>query len=152
MALAIKGSALKLMLLMMLNGRKMSTMEPPIVMLNRIIALLLICCLPTFSLAGVGHQTEVEGFVVNVSDDCRLIVSIDHQAEIVRLVGINYLTEDSPEIQDARDFIRSSVLDKTVRIELLGKDPRGNILGRIYINKRCLNDTLIQAGLAEPAP
>lgn len=113
---------------------------------------MLVCFAPTLALAGIGQKKEVEAFVVNVSDDCQLIVSIDHQAEIVRLAGIDFSKEDSRERLDARDFVYSRVMNKTVRIELEGKDARGNLLGRIYISEFCLNDALIQAGLAETAP
>lgn len=127
-------------------------MEPFNVMLNRIVALLLVCLFPSFTLAGVNHRAYVKAFVVNVSDDCQLIVSIDHRAEIVQLAGIDYSNNGFRQMRDARDFVRSNVMNKNVRIELLGKDPRGNLFGRIYIDKFCLNEALIHAGLAKPAP
>jgi endonuclease YncB( thermonuclease family) len=130
----------------------MSTTEPHIVMLYRIAFSLLICLMPIRVFAGVTHQGDVKGFVVNVSHDCQLIVSIDHQAEIVRLAGIDFSNEDFREKADAREFVRSRVMNKTVRIELMGKDPRGNIFGRIYVKQFCLNEALIQEGLAAPAP
>lgn len=120
--------------------------------LKRIAVLLLVCFAPTFALAGVGQKDRVKGFVVNVSDDCQLIVSIDHRAEIVRLAGIDFSNGNYREKLDARDFIRSRVMSKTVRIKIEGKDYRGNLLGRIYIKKICLNEALIQAGLAETVP
>jgi endonuclease YncB( thermonuclease family) len=121
-------------------------------MLYRIVVSLLICLMPICVLAGVRHQEYVKAFVVNVSRDCQLIVSIDHQAEIVRLAGIDFSNEDFRKKEDARDFVRSRVLNKTVRIELLGKDPRGNLFGRIYVKQFCLNEALIHEGLAAPAP
>ncbi len=120
------------------------------VMPNRNLLLLLVWLSPSFALATVQDTATLEGNVVSVSVDCRLIVSIDHQAEIVRLFGIDYSNEESRRIQDAREFVRSKVMSKTVRIEHLGKDSRGQIIGRIYIDDCCLNEALIQAGLAEP--
>lgn len=121
-------------------------------MLNRIAVLMLVCFAPALAFAGFGQKDKVEAFVVNVSDDCQLIVSIDHQAEIVRLAGIDFSKEDARERLDARDFVYSRVMNKTVRIELEGKDVRGNLLGRIYIKEFCLNKALVQAGLAASSP
>jgi endonuclease YncB( thermonuclease family) len=120
--------------------------------LNRIAFLLLICFSPALALAGVDQEAGVKGFVVNVSNDCQLIVSIDHHAEIVRLAGIDFSDENPRDKQNARDFVRSRVMSKTVRIEPVGKDHRGNLIGRVYINKTCLNEALIREGLAESAP
>lgn len=121
-------------------------------MLYRIVALLLICLSPSYILAGVRSHEDVKGFVVNVSNDCRLIVSIENRAEIVRLAGIDFSNENFREKLDARNFVRSRVMSQTVRIEIEGKDARGNLLGWIYIKKLCLNNALVQAGLAKPAP
>ncbi len=66
--------------------------------------------------------------------------------------NIAYPNEAAQADNGARDFFRAFVLNKTVRIERLGKDQWGNILGRIYLYKSCLNEALIQAGLGEPAP
>jgi endonuclease YncB( thermonuclease family) len=119
-------------------------------MLNRIAFLFLVCLVPAVALAGVQKRTEVKGFVVNVSDDCMLIVSIDHEAQVVRLAGIAYPQDQGRHLQDAIEFVRSMVMSKKVLIESLGTDPSGNILGRIHIGAICLNDALIQAGLAQP--
>ncbi len=121
-------------------------------MLKRIVVLLVVCFFPTVSPAGVQNHAEIKGIVVNVSSDGLLIVSIDHRAEIVRLAGIAYPNEEGQADNGVRDFVRALVLNKTVRIERLGKDHWGNILGRIYFDQSCLNEALIQAGLAEPAP
>jgi endonuclease YncB( thermonuclease family) len=120
--------------------------------IGRIAVLLLVCFASTFALAGVGQIAGLRGFVVNVSDDCRLIVSIDHEAEIIRLAGIDLVDGHFRKKTDARDFVRSRVMAKTVEIELVGKDSRGNLLGKVYIDNSCLNEALIRAGLARQAP
>jgi hypothetical protein len=119
-------------------------------MLNRIAFLFLVCLMPAVALAGVQKRTEVKGFVVNVSDDCMLIVSIDHEAQVVRLAGIAYPQDQGQELQQVREFVRSMVISKKVLIECLGRDVSGNILGRIHIGAICLNDALIRTGLAQP--
>jgi endonuclease YncB( thermonuclease family) len=119
-------------------------------MLNRIAVLLLVFLAPILSPAGAHSQAELEGFVVNVTRDGLLIVSINQVAEIVRLAGIDYPQEDEPDPENMINFSRSSVMNKTVRIQRIGTDSRGNILGRVYIENRCLNDDLIHAGLVQP--
>jgi endonuclease YncB( thermonuclease family) len=120
--------------------------------LSRIAVVFLFWLVPAFAIAGIQMGTEVRGFVVDVSSDCMLIVSIDNEAEIVRLAGIAYPEDARRDLRDAVKFVSLRVLDKKVRIECLGRDPLGNILGRIYIDHSCLNDAVIQAGLALPRP
>lgn len=121
-------------------------------MLNRIALLVLVFSSLTFSLAGAQNQKEVQGFVVNVASDCTLVVSVDHRAELVRLAGITFPNEGRQDNHAAKAFMRAMVLNKTVRIQSLGKDFQGYILGRIYCGNRCLNEALIRNGLAQPAP
>lgn len=87
-----------------------------------------------------------------MASDGTLIVSIDHRAEIVRLAGISFPKDGGEGNHDAIALVRAMVLNKTVRIQSLGKDLKGYILGRIYCGDRCLNEVLIQNGLAQPAP
>jgi endonuclease YncB( thermonuclease family) len=119
-------------------------------MLNRIAILILIFFMPTASLAGVEEHTEMKGFVLNVSSDCLLIVSIDNEGTIVRLAGVAYLEDKDRDLKDAREFVSSMAMSKPVWIEYLGRDRSGILLGRVYIDNVCLNDALIQAGLAHP--
>ena len=119
-------------------------------MLNRIAVLLLIFLIPTPSLAGVQERTEVKGYVLNVSSQCLLIVSIDNEGAIVRLAGIALPEVEDRDFKDAREFVSSIAMSKTVRIECLGRDRSGILLGRVHIDNVCLNDALIQSGLAHP--
>ena len=121
-------------------------------MLNRIVVLLLLCLMPTSSLAGVQERIEVNGYVLNLSSDCLLIVSIDNEAAIVRLAGVAYPEDDRRYFNEAREFVSSMAMSKTVHIEYLGRDRSGIKLGRVHIDNVCLNDALIQAGLAQSEP
>ncbi len=118
-------------------------------MLNRIVLFLLIWLSSAFSLAGTQNHVEVKGIVFNVCDDYSLVVSIDHRAEIVVLSGIAFAKDDGQDNQGVRNFIRALVLNKAIRIQPLGRDPWGHLLGRIYFDDICLNDALIRAGLAK---
>jgi endonuclease YncB( thermonuclease family) len=120
-------------------------------MLNRIVVFLMICFTATFAFAGTQHKSEVIGYVVYVTRDCLLVVSIDHEGEVVRLAGITYPEDQTQAQGDLREFIRARVENKNVRIERLGQDRRGNTLGRIYHDGQSLNDSLIQIGLVQPA-
>lgn len=121
-------------------------------MLNRIALLVLVILSLTFTVAGAESIKEVQGFVVNVASDATLIVSIDHQAEIVRLAGITFPEDGGEDSHAAIALMRAKVLNKTVRIQSLGKDLKGYLLGRIYCGDSCLNEVLIQEGLAQSAP
>jgi endonuclease YncB( thermonuclease family) len=117
-------------------------------MLNRIVVLILICLMPIPSLAGVQKHIEVKGYVLNVTSDCLLIVSIDNEATTVQLAGVGYPDDDVYDFKDAREFVRTMAMSRTVRIERIGYRSRV-LLGRVYIDNVCLNDALIQAGLAQ---
>lgn len=99
---------------------------------------------------GIQKQHYLDGMVVNVSNDCLLIVSIDHKAEIVRLADIVYPDQDERALQAIVEFTRSMVMDKKIRIHNLGRNARGNILGRVFIDERCLNRELLMTGLVLP--
>ena len=120
-------------------------------MLNRIVVFLMICFTATFAFAGAQHESGVKGYVVSVTRDCLLVVSIDHEAEIIRLAGIAYPEDETLANGNLREFIRAKIANKTVRIERLGRDRRGHTLARVYRDRQCLNDSLIQAGLVQPA-
>lgn len=78
----------------------------------------------------------------------------------LRLYGIN-----APEIKplnnipnrnehiklaiDAKKYLSAQILNKIVRVEFLTNDKYGRPLGKIYLNKICLNDLMIEKGYAK---
>lgn len=67
----------------------------------------------------------------------------------VRLAGI-----DSPELKtdvngfESRDYLMSLVLNKIVRVEILGQDKYGRFLGNVYCNGQHINKLMIEQGHA----
>jgi endonuclease YncB( thermonuclease family) len=51
---------------------------------------------------------------------------------------------------EARRLCRKMVMNKSVTIEPMGSDRLGQKLARIYIDGSCLNDELLDKGLAMP--
>ncbi len=88
--------------------------------------------------------------MVKVYDGDTVTVKLGRKRERVRLIGI-----DCPELKQApwgrraRDFLRSRVLGRTVRLEL-DVDPRdryGRLLAYLWLNGELLNETLVREGL-----
>ncbi len=92
----------------------------------------------------------VKGKVVTVVDGNTVeIVSEDNETYKVVLAGI-----DSPELEQAfgeaaREFLKKMINDKSIHVELQGKDRWGNYVGVVYINKGTdLRRALLSNGLA----
>jgi endonuclease YncB( thermonuclease family) len=119
-------------------------------MLIRMVVVLLFFLSPATSLAGNQGLSELNGFVVNVTGNGLLVVAFDHQAEIVRLAGIAYPSDPEEQLNDVVEFARAMVMDKDIRVQSLGYDPKGNILGRVFVGNRSLNQALLKAGLVQP--
>ena len=94
-------------------------------------------------------QDQFSGKVVGVSDGNTLIVIDNYQDTLnVILGGI-----DCPEInqemgQAAKAYTAKYCLEKTVNVDLLGKDRYGNDIANITINSTNLSKSLLEAGLA----
>jgi endonuclease YncB( thermonuclease family) len=60
---------------------------------------------------------------------------------------------DAPEITqpygiDSRDLLRKLTCKKVIRIECLGKDRYGRVIGEIFVGKRCINHAMVSRGAA----
>lgn len=89
-------------------------------------------------------------------DTCTCIIDFNNKLQkfSVRLTGI-----DTPEMKskdpklkkqaiEARDYVRSLVLDKVVRLEASGLDKYGRILGKLFVDDKCVNDMIIEKKFA----
>lgn len=86
--------------------------------------------------------------VVNVLSGDTLIVSIDHQAEIVQLYGVDCPERDDAGWLKARDYIRQMVLHKQIVLETVGPQRAGTIQAKVYVGDTCINDALADVVLA----
>jgi len=115
-------------------------------MLKRMIVVFFLCTLPLLAWGDGKKYPEVEGRVLNVASGCLLVMSIEHEAVIVRLAGIDCLKEEDPHLKEVKAFMRSIVMNQVVRVECMGKGRAGRIIGRLYVEDRCLNDALVVPG------
>jgi len=74
------------------------------------------------------------GKVVKVYDGDTMTMLVDGKKEKIRFYGI-----DSPEIKqtygvESRDFVRSKIMDKKVKVKIVNTDKYGRKVGKIYYN------------------
>jgi len=118
--------------------------------LKNTVVLLLLILLPITAAADTQEDPMLSGMVVNVSYDGSVVVKVDLLAEVFLLYGVQFPDTQDTAWQDARRLCRKMVMNKSVTIEPMGLDRWGRKLGRIYVGDRCLNDELLDKGLAKP--
>jgi endonuclease YncB( thermonuclease family) len=107
-------------------------------------ALLLVLSLATCAPAA----EPLTGKVTRVTDGDTIRVLIDRREVIVRLAGI-----DAPEAGQAygaraKQALGELVNQKTVRVELEGKDRYGRSIGRVFLEDSSINDKMVELGWA----
>jgi hypothetical protein len=75
-------------------------------------------------------------------------VSIDHEAEVVHLYGVECPKRGQAGWLKARDYTEQMVLYKQVVVEPVGTHRAGTIQAKVYVGKLCLNDALADMILA----
>jgi endonuclease YncB( thermonuclease family) len=86
--------------------------------------------------------------VVNVLSGDTLIVSIDHQAEIVQLYGVECPERGEAGWLKARDYTEQLVLYKQIVLEPVGAQRAGTIQAKVYVGELCINDAVADRILA----
>lgn len=103
---------------------------------------------------------EYEAVVTKVYDGDSITVDIDlgfgiwKKKESIRLNGI-----DTPELRgssamekvkamEARDFLSSLIMFKTIKMQSVGKDKYGRYLADIFYKNVCINSQMIRDGYA----
>jgi endonuclease YncB( thermonuclease family) len=109
--------------------------------------MLLIACI--FASAGVWAEDQITGKVVTVIDGNTVEVqTADQEIYKILLVGI-----DSPELgqeygEQAKDYLQELLLNKSVVVQLKGKDRLGNRMGVIIVGQNDARAELVKKGLA----
>ena len=89
------------------------------------------------------------GKVIKVYDGDTITMLVDGEKEKIRFYGI-----DSPEKNqsygiESRDFVRSKIMDKKVKVKVVNTDRYGRKIGKIYYdNNRYLNLECVRTGNA----
>ena len=91
---------------------------------------------------------DITGKVVGIADGDTITVLQNKQQIRIRLAGI-----DTPEKRQdfgsrAKKFTSDQVFKKQVRVEKMGTDRYGRIIGMIFYEGSCLNEDLVRAGYA----
>ena len=126
-------------------------MEPKIMLkLSTTVVLLLLILLPVAVGADTQQDPMLSGYVLNVTYDGAMVVKVDIRAEVYLLYGVRFPEPQYNHWMEARRLCRKMVMNKSVTIEPMGSDRLGRKLARIHIDGSCLNDELLDKGLAMP--
>ena len=109
-----------------------------------------------FSFDGISTYAKI----VDVYDGDTIKIVFEYKGEFIkysaRLYGI-----DTPEIRtkdaeekkrgyEARDFLRSLILDRVLKVDLLKFDKYGRLLATVYDNGRSVVDLMVSEGYGKP--
>lgn len=112
--------------------------------LVRTLALLLLTAVATLA-----HGDILKGKVIGVVDgDTITIMAPDGSQRQVRLSGIDAPEKDQASGAEARSFLTSLVMGRTVRLEPLGPDPYGRTVAKVTLNARDVGLEVVKAGFA----
>lgn len=106
--------------------------------------------IPKFSLAG--QEYDAKCVSVYDGDTCHVVFNYNGQLTkwSLRLKGINCaeIKSKDPKAIAARDFLRSLILDKIVKIKIDGFDKYGRLVGLIISDNININKLMIDEGHA----
>ena len=92
---------------------------------------------------------QLTGKVVRTLDgDTFVLLTQDTMQVKVRLYGVDAPEKAQPFGQKAKQFTSDMIFGKQVKVEEKGKDRYGRMIGMTYVNRKCLNEELLRAGLA----
>ena len=86
--------------------------------------------------------------VIGVKDGDTIDVLYQGKGQTVRLLDIDCPEKKQAFGQVAKQFTSDFCCGKTVRIDAGGKDRYGRILATVYVDNKCLNEALVNGGLA----
>ena len=110
-----------------------------------IILLLIVFVVLIFHNSAKAYKAEV----VYVLDGDTIIVRYQKAKITVRLQGIDCPEKGQPYSKNARSFTIASALNKTVTVNIKGKDQYGRTLAEVILpDKKSLNQELVKAGYA----
>lgn len=115
-----------------------------------IIFAFLLCHVPTKSFAGARHNQEISKFSASVischdGDTCK--VEVKGQTVKIRLAGIDAPEIEQPEGVDAKKFLESKVLKKTIEFDCKGKS-YDRIVCLLKIDGLDINEEMVRNGYA----
>jgi micrococcal nuclease len=126
------------------------SVEDSCVRLSLSLALLLICstCTARTVERSPSKEGTWSGKVIGVSDGDTITILKDRTPIKVRLMGVDAPEKDQPFGTQAKKFTSEQVFGKEVSVRIVTQDIYGRQVAWIYLGARCLNEELLQAGLA----
>ena len=91
---------------------------------------------------------DITGKVVGIADGDTITVLQNKQQIKIRLAGIDTPEKSQDFGSRAKKFTSDQVFKKQVRVEKMGTDRYGRIIGMIFYDGSCLNEDLVRAGYA----
>lgn len=67
-----------------------------------------------------------------------------------RLLGVNTPERGQEGYEEAKEFTKQMIEGKEAQIEIHGTDSFGRFLCKVFVDEGCLNDMLLEKGLAVP--
>lgn len=93
----------------------------------------------------------VDGDTVDAEIDLGFKIKITHRLRLID-VDAEETNDLDPQLRrlakNAKDYLTEKLLDRTVKINTYKTDSFGRYLANIYLDKFCVNDYLIESGLA----
>lgn len=90
----------------------------------------------------------LNGKAVTIIDGDTFEMLIDEKPVRVRLRAIDCPERMQHYYQQSKDGLSELIHNKTVRVEVTGKDRFNRIIGDVYLNNSFVNATMIERGLA----
>lgn len=93
----------------------------------------------------------VDGDTVDAEIDVGFKIKITHRLRLID-IDTEEMHDPDPQLRQlartAKDYLITKLLNQTVKINTYKADSFGRYLAEIYIDKFCVNDYLIESGLA----
>lgn len=100
------------------------------------------------AIAGQPHYA-VTGKVVAISDgDTLTVLDGEKEQHKIRLAGIDAPEKGQPFGTKARQALADKVFGQTVRVEVIDVDRYKREVGRIFLDKRFINEEMVRDGFA----
>jgi micrococcal nuclease len=94
----------------------------------------------------------VDGDTVDAEIDVGFKIKITHRLRLID-VDTEEMNDPDPLLRElartAKQYMIEKLLDRTVQIKTYKADSFGRYLAEIYIDKFCINDYLIESGMAK---
>ena len=104
-------------------------------------------------LAVIPDRYEASVISVYDADTLTCMVSMGmetYRREVIRLAGIDAPEMNTPKGPTSRDRLRALVTDKTIVLEVKGREKYGRLMAVVWIGSTNVNELLVSEGLAKP--